>query len=118
MTKQEAIENHRKMWNWIADETLKRERKVYKSEYFAEIHGGHRINIISDCFCCQYDFECLKGNCISCPIIFSRLDKLRLNCMSIGSPYKHWRETYNYDYTNASIYAKIIADLPEREDVE
>ena len=30
MTREEAIENHRKMWNWIADETEKRKRKVKK----------------------------------------------------------------------------------------
>lgn len=33
MTRKEAIENHRKMWNWIADETVKQQRKVLKSEY-------------------------------------------------------------------------------------
>ncbi len=30
LTKEEAIANHRKMWNWIAEETLKQERKVEK----------------------------------------------------------------------------------------
>ena len=33
MTKQEAIENHRKMWEWIAEETQKQRRCVSKAEY-------------------------------------------------------------------------------------
>ena len=36
MTKKKAVENHRKMWWWIAEKTLERERKVWKYEYFEE----------------------------------------------------------------------------------
>ena len=38
LTKSEAIANHRKMWNWIADETMKRKCKVEKWDYF-KAHG-------------------------------------------------------------------------------
>ena len=32
MTKKEAVENHRKMWRWIAEETVKRKSKVFKKK--------------------------------------------------------------------------------------
>lgn len=34
MELKKAIENHRKMWNWIADETEKQKRAVDKWEYY------------------------------------------------------------------------------------
>lgn len=68
LTKKEAIENHRKMWNWIAV-MLKSER--YKAFDYME-HGkkygtaivflkrayinmiGLKEEILCDCFCCEY----------------------------------------------------------------
>lgn len=38
LTKEKAIEEHRKMWNWIADETLKQKRKVNENEYFQHLN--------------------------------------------------------------------------------
>lgn len=38
LTREQAIEEHRKMWNWIADETLKQKRKVNENEYFQHIN--------------------------------------------------------------------------------
>ena len=38
LTREEAINEHRKMWNWIADETLKQKRKVNENEYFHQIN--------------------------------------------------------------------------------
>lgn len=32
LTKQQAIEGHRKMWNWIADKIEREERRVYISD--------------------------------------------------------------------------------------
>ena len=59
LTKQEAITEHRKMWNWIAD-TIKEEKRI------KDIRGLKRkyleqkdLKIISSCFCCEYsNFEC------------------------------------------------------------
>lgn len=34
LTREEAIANHRKMWNWIADETERWEDCATKSDYF------------------------------------------------------------------------------------
>ena len=46
MTKKEAVENHRKMWRWIAEKTLERKRKVWKYEYFKE-NKLDRLSIIA-----------------------------------------------------------------------
>ena len=32
LTKSEAVQEHRKMWNWIADETEKQERIVLEEK--------------------------------------------------------------------------------------
>ena len=34
LTREQAIAEHRKMWNWIADETEKLKRRVGEREYF------------------------------------------------------------------------------------
>lgn len=43
-SREDFLFHHRKMWNWIADQTLKLKRKVYKEEYFDEmgISFGHK----------------------------------------------------------------------------
>lgn len=36
LTRRQAVVNHRKMWQWIKKETLKRKKCVEKSDYFKE----------------------------------------------------------------------------------
>lgn len=64
LTKQEAITEHRKMWNWIAD-TIKEEKRI------KDIRGLKRkyleqkdFEIMGNCFCCEYS----KFNCSICPL--------------------------------------------------
>ena len=54
LTFDEAIENHRKMWNWIADETEKRQKAVTKEEYFKQ---NKLKSVFCECYCCQYAFD-------------------------------------------------------------
>lgn len=42
LTKDEAIANHRRKWNWIADETLKQKRRVEEWDFF-KAHGIREI---------------------------------------------------------------------------
>ena len=52
LTREPAIAEHRKMWNWIADETEKRGEDIEKTEYFLK----HNIkeSVACHCFCCEY----------------------------------------------------------------
>lgn len=38
LTREQTIAEHRKMWNWIAEECLRRKEKVEKADYF--IYSG------------------------------------------------------------------------------
>ena len=109
MTREEAIENHRKMWNWIADETEKRKKKVFKEEYFIE----HNLNsCFLDCYCCHYTRINKFNNCEACPVEWEGETGL---CFDTDSPYFRFSSTHYYDYKTAAKYAREIANLPERK---
>ena len=58
ITREEAIREHRKMWNWIATETLKRKKVVTKEDYIKFIGLENRFELeTNNCFCCLYDFQ-------------------------------------------------------------
>lgn len=65
LTREEAISEHRKMWNWIADEIEKEKRDqdiLDLKEEYCNREGYNDIR--SDCFCCGYT----KYICDYCPI--------------------------------------------------
>lgn len=73
MTREQAIEEHRKMWRWIADQYRKGRNEFItslKEEYITKIFGEEDIR--NDCFCCEYAknqadiHECMMCDC--CPI--------------------------------------------------
>ena len=103
MTKMEAVENHRKMWRWIAEKTLERKRKVWKYEYFEENKLDPPINY---CFCCEYTSQ-FKDDCEKCPIKWD-------NTYCMDSCYVDWSE-WEDSYRGCAYYANVIANLPERE---
>lgn len=103
MTKKEAVENHRKMWRWIAKKTLERKRKVWKDEYFEENKLDPTIN---DCFCCEYASQIIAFDCVKCPINWE-------NKLCTNSCYADWSDCDSYRY--CAYYADLIANLPERE---
>ena len=50
LTREQAIMEHRKMWNWIADETLRLKRRVPKDNYFEakqQTFGTSHDNVIA-----------------------------------------------------------------------
>ena len=111
LTKSEAIANHRKMWNWIADETLKRKCKVRKREYF-ETHGLTDVprNV---CYCCEYSCD---ESCSDCPIEWGGeygTCESKDNKGDRKGLYTLWYD--EYDYIKAAELARQIAELPERE---
>ena len=79
LTKEKAIEEHRKMWNWIADQYAAHvEISLYdlKRQYCLE----YKKDAMNHCFCCEYNFfceandqeenECNRGICAYCPVVW------------------------------------------------
>lgn len=111
LTFDEAIENHRKMWNWIADKTEERKTMVCKHDYFYE-NALPCAELL--CFCCEYTITNLEVDCGKCPIDWG-VDENCIPCSNPKSPYWKWR---NADYwQTAANYARQIANLPVREEV-
>lgn len=118
--KKEAIENHRIMWNWIAEETLKRKEKVYKSDYFEEI-GVLKDRPDNNCYCCEYNyqkFESGDGECEHCPLDWkSKVDSFmcqdKYEIDDEKGLFEQWLD--ETDYKKASKLARRIAKLKERE---
>lgn len=120
ITFDEAIENHRKMWSWIADETEKRKRIVNKSDYFIE--NGIDLCYCM-CFCCQYAFdnskimrnEKVERDCNICPIEWG--GKI-LKCCDCNTKYDQWKDNalVSGNWKKSSQYAREIANLPAREE--
>ena len=107
LTREQTIEEHRKMWNWIAEQTMEHQRKIemveYMQVYFPDTY------ILGHCFCCQYIYQMFKWyrNCIYCPVEWGAI-----SCENEGSVWIKWKNTK--DWEKASKYAKQIAELPER----
>lgn len=110
LTKKQALIEHRKLWNWLADESLKQKRKVIKEEYFTEFSDDYDDIPISNCWCCEY----AKASCKKCPIRWDGTNQTR--CRNLSSPYRKWLGTPNNDYEMAAKLARKIANLPERKD--
>ena len=83
-TKDRAIAEHRKMWCWIYNETVKQKRPVSKEEYLEKnnIFGLH-----SDCFLCEYSInETIKNGadshmCGCCPLDWDSKAKNKCKCV-------------------------------------
>lgn len=120
LTKQEAIRSHRKMWNWIADETLKRKRHMGKCDYFKEKEIENIF--VNSSYCCEYaEQKCNetgKGRwCEYCLFDWRRKDG-SIQCINREDNtwkglYVEWAsETTNYK--KAAELAREIANLPEK----
>lgn len=138
LTKEEAIAEHRKMWNWIADRLEEHhpgyDIYMYKREYMEENFPNN--NIRHYCFCCQYavqenDGDDLTNYCISCPLVWgTEADTDDFFCeqgncdipveafFDSDEEYGLWsyaqRLTENHCYDEAAKFARQIANLPER----
>lgn len=139
-TKDQAIAEHRKMWCWIYDETVKQKRPVSKKEY---LEKNNIFGLYSDCFLCEYSIdETIKKTikngaifhiCDYCPLDWDSKSKNGHKCVrkvdlkpktNIGSKkfaklfsgyYYRWNEAFRKgDYKEAAKYAYKIANLKEK----
>lgn len=115
LTKSEAVRLHRKLWNWIADETERLKFKGEKCEYFKNFESKDIPN--SECYCCEYA-STITGEsykCVDiCPIDWGECFGGRKNCFD--SLYELW--DLEGDWQKAANLARQIASLPERPDME
>lgn len=121
MTKQEAIKNHRAMWNWIADEIeeTKCVLDVYelKRQYCKSIRRFFTNNF---CFLCEY---VKHEGCQKCPVRWPSTANAYM-CEDNGKGEAGlWLECYDIydkgctDWQEQAKLARQIANLPEKEDV-
>ena len=117
--KKEAIENHRKMWNWIADETKKREAGVTKVDYLNE-NSIVPDNLPNQCYACEYATEYMHANdiegarvCDYCPLAWPEGHGCS-NTDNTGLYDRFGVSVALGDWKNSEKYARKIANLPER----
>ena len=117
LTKEEAIKRHRMMWNWIAYETLKRERFVTKQEAI-EHFGWCESKMRSRCWCCAYAYKDKDWGCNKCPIQWpgGRCYSFLNGVFGLYDDWCAMKESPKYK--EAADLAYQIANLPEREDAE
>lgn len=127
LTKEQALEEHRKMWNWIAGQYENRrvgDVHGLKFEYMVEKELGERP--LHNCFCCEYAIQkrakAHRYRCLDCPVIWGTevYDEF-FPCEHFLSAYqKLMDESSKFDKCDVNSelcarFAREIANLPERE---
>lgn len=124
LTKQKAIEEHRKMWNWIAEqyENGSMESAYDLKERYCRTHGYYHME--HECFCCEYDKQVGTKEddyCKYCPLIWGtekETTSYYCECYNTGLWSRIWEgtvyKTMNIGRDEAVKLAKQIANLPER----
>lgn len=134
LTKKQAIEEHRKMWTWIADAIKNKEDYSavvsrygwqsliadLKRHYLLNYKGQKYKDIHTYCFCCEYSDNARNDDnnfCRYCPVIWSGSTGY---CCGEYGEYIELISLNGYSDENrrkAYILALKIANLPEREGV-
>ena len=138
LTKKQAIEEHRKMWNWIAEQIkIKPLKKLFslpnydwivlisdlKCYYLYDVKKQVFDDLDNNCFCCEYarnkrDYTYYDTDiCRHCPIVWSGSDK---TCFRVFEEYRELILLNVYSDENKEKAYKLalkIANLPEREGV-
>lgn len=119
LTREQAIEEHRKMYNEMADEIEKNKRSIkyvakWKEHYINEIGF---LDFNNDCFLCQYTIDKFpRERCeFTCPLMWG--EKLGDTCMVTEYGDGLFRRLlYAESWQEQAALASQIANLPERED--
>lgn len=119
LTREDAIDGHRKMWNWIADK-IEEEKCV---QVITELKDRYRrqnyLLLYSNCFCCEYTLnEADIKECDKCPINW-KSDRILYGCMDKhedGDRLGLYLRCSNENcWEEQAKLARKIANLPERE---
>lgn len=116
LTKEQAITEHRKMWNWIADQLEEAEKlkndgnlkssdlyDVYKlKRKYVENYGSY---ILCSCFCCEYEYQQQvrmgdnhKEDCVFCPLLWGTEDKVNTSFCERGMDIADFKRKYDIDF--------------------
>lgn len=110
ITKREAIEKHRELWNMIADKTEETNNFVTKrgSGYFDKYE--YKETPRSHCFCCEFAGNLISSDeyiCDACPLWWNDGN----DCYE--AEYEKWQGSESIEDRIA--YARMIVELPEAE---
>ena len=133
LTKEQAVKEPRKMWNWIADQyenatevliklhDIDRLKNYYIKMNHPELKGQ---GIHCDCFCCEYDNQ-FDGNCLHCPLEWGGCTSAPCIKMEDGSAGLYEsidmltdEDSCKNDFLLCGKMARQIASLPERQGIE
>lgn len=135
ISKEEAIKNHRAMWNWIADQYEKGSNKrvqFLKRKYIDTMdpNRDERIKIPASCYCCYYaGLNNIAGNkymfnCDQCPVVWPSYAEEGMCCE--GTSRTSGTGLYEFIKECTAFYkgvdeirdilvklCRLVADLPE-----
>lgn len=116
LTREQAIKNHRKMWQWIRAQTLRQKRCVNEQDYFTANNFSFESIPLAKSYLCEYNRECNRGNsCKNCPVLWNGLDCCsKESSLDMQGLYTKWKDAVNKkDFYTAAELAGIIAELPQ-----
>lgn len=110
LTKQQAIDLHKKKWTWIAEKTEHEKRIVRSDEYFKS-EGIDDIPYIYS-YCCEYGKSRStigRRLCQCCPVEWPKTKPVISTCQCMESYYGQWAKTRKWQ--EAADLARKIAEL-------
>ena len=98
----------------MAEETLKRKKKVSKYDYLSKYNIYNLLD--GNCWMCEYVYKKTKGNCYNCPLQWLDVDGIEISycCESPWSLFRAW--LVEDDYEKSAELAYKIANLKEKEE--
>lgn len=106
-----TIINHRRLWGWIAYQTLKKKKKLYKTDYFKHYDIPPNKCPNSFCYLCEYR-EKHYGLCRTCLLDW---DKEKNNLIPTHCSDSYWGDWYrSTNWIKTYYYADKISKLKER----
>jgi len=113
LTKEQTIEEHHKMWNWIAENVHDIRPTTAKQikEYYLKNISCLKETTDNNCFCPEY----INELCYNCSLYWGAKPYRCVidNCVFYIEFSKYIRCA---DYVKAADMAKLIANLPKRKD--
>lgn len=124
LTKEQAIEKHREMWNWITDKIIE-EKNVQNIYGLKQTYCENKFPnqyILNYCFLCEYSKEYGRENCSLCPLDWES----KCNNFMCEDKYNisdglglWWHCQIHFDkwlnnWEEQAALARQIANLPER----
>lgn len=126
LTRSEAVEGHRKLWKWIAEENkrlIDADETLFadKKSYFAIHDIPNSKHPDWDCYACDYSMSLssnIRDRCEYCPLDWSNNGQNNTKyCHDDDGLYIQFEDNLKeYNIEECIRLAEIIANLPERKD--